>query len=88
LYEAIAYQLTPEMALAHRLDAQILHVATIFCTALVYDQDSVSELWEAIPFERRSVISLDQKQFFSLLLQAQEDVRQFFELLVSGKKFY
>ena len=88
LYEAIAFQLTPEMALAHRLDAQILHVATIFCTALVYDQDSVSELWEAIPFERRSVISLDQKQFFSLLLQAQEDVRQFFELLVSGKKFY
>jgi len=88
LHEAIAYQLTPEMALAHRLDAQILHVATIFCTALVYDQDSVSELWEAIPFERRSVISLDQKQFFSLLLQAQEDVRQFFELLVSGKKFY
>jgi HD-like signal output (HDOD) protein len=88
LYEAVAFQLMPEMALAHRLDAQILHIATIFCTTLVYEQGSVSELWEAIPFERRSVISLDQKQFFSLLLQAQEDMRQFFEILVSGKKFY
>ncbi|MDT8426880.1 MAG: HDOD domain-containing protein [Methyloprofundus sp.] len=88
LHEAIAYQLNPEMALAHRLDAQILHIATVFCTALAYEQDSVNELWAKIPRERRSIISLDQGLLFSLLLQAEEDVRQFFELLVSGKKFY
>ncbi|MBE0468460.1 MAG: HDOD domain-containing protein [Methyloprofundus sp.] len=88
LYEAIAYQLTPEMALAHRLDAQILHIAAIFCTALVHDQDLVNELWVKIPLERRSLIGLDKKRFFTLLVQAQEDVRQFFQLLVSGKKFY
>jgi len=88
LYEAVAFQLTPEMALAFRLDAQILHIATVFCTQVVQDIDSVEELWGSITLEKRSIIKLDSQQLFALLTQAQEDVSQFFELIASGKRFY
>lgn len=88
LAEVIAYQLTPEMALVHRLDAQLLHVASVFCTTLVHDETKAEALWKTIPEERRSVLKIKPQVLFSLLLQAQEDVARIFELLAPGKKFY
>jgi len=88
LYEAIAYQLTPEVALAHRLDAQLLHIASVFSYQLVHDKQSISDLWNTIPVERRSVVSLEEDDLIFLLKQSEEDVAQFFDLLMSGKKCY
>jgi len=88
LRESIAYQLTPEIALAHRLDAQLLHIASIFSDQLVHDQPSISDLWNTIPVERRSVVSLEEDDLVFLLKQSEEDVAQFFDLLMSGKKCY
>jgi len=88
LYEAIAYQLTPEVALAHRLDAQLLHIASIFSNQLVHDKQSISDLWNTIPVERRSVVLLEEGDLICLLKQSEEDVAQFFDLLMSGKKCY
>ncbi len=88
LHESIAYQLTPEKALAHRLDAQLLHIASIFSRQLVYDKQSIFNLWKTIPIERRSVVSLTPDELVLLLTQAEQDMAQFFELLMSGKKCY
>ncbi len=88
LYEAIAYQLSPDQALKHRMDAQLLYIATIFCSSLVYDEQDIIDLWQEIPPEYRSVVKIEEQALVALLMQAQEDVAQVFELLKPGKKFY
>ncbi len=88
LAEAIACQLSPDHALKYRLDAQLLHIASIFCTALVYDEQDIIELWRDIPLEYRSVVNIEEQALVALLVQVQEDVAAVFGLLKPGKKFY
>ncbi|BCG64169.1 MAG: hypothetical protein methR_P1937 [Methyloprofundus sp.] len=88
LYEAIACQLSPDQALKYRIDAQLLYIATIFCSSLVYEEQDIIDLWQEIPPEYRSVVKIEEQALVALLMQAQEDVAQVFELLKPSKKFY
>jgi HD-like signal output (HDOD) protein len=88
LYEAIACQLSPDQALKYRVEAQLLYIATLFCSSLVYDEQDIIDLWQEIPLEYRSVVKIEGQALVALLMQAQEDVAQVFELLKPGKKFY
>ena len=87
LYESIAYYLSPEIAQVPRQDTYVLCLASRLSDRVQQDI-SIEEILQEFSDEALSIISLDAEQVTKVLIQADEEFSQVFELLAPDKKFY
>jgi len=86
-YLPIAYQLTPEGAGLYELDACILHLSVIFSSIADPYVQTAESLWQLVPIESQSILNMDENGLFSVLVQAQNDWQQVFEILMLDSSF-
>jgi len=87
LYESIAYYLSPEVAQVPRQDTYVLCLASRL-SDMVQQDISIEEILQEFSDEALSIISIDAEQVSKVLIQADEEFSQVFELLAPDKKFY
>jgi len=86
-YFPIEHQLNPKSVGLHSLDTCILHISVIFSSIADPYVQTESSLWQLIPIEYQSILNMDKSCLFSVLVQAQNDWQQVFELLMLDSSF-
>ena len=87
LYESIAYYLSPEVPQVPRQDTYVLYLASRLSDRVQQDI-SIEEILQELSDEALSIISLDTEQVTKVMMQADEEFSQVFELLAPDKKFH
>lgn len=87
LSEAVACALLPERALAHKLDAQLLFMASRFCDMVAPAVD-MAELLEDLPQEKTGLIAIEDKEVKEVLEQSAMMFSQVFDLIAPNKQYH
>lgn len=87
LYESIAYYLSPEFSLVHKLDTYLLNLASRLCDITQQDS-SIEEILLEFSDEALSVIRLDNEQVTKVMKRADEEFFHVFDLMAPDKKFH
>jgi len=87
LVTAVACQLQPERALAHKLEATLLAVSVSLINGLEQGQP-ITELVNALMIDWLVLLKIDPDGIINALEQADSEFEQVFELVASNKKIY
>lgn len=87
LFEAIGCYLDPEVALVHKLDAYLLCLASRLIDLSPQDE-RLTEVLSEFSEEALSIMRIDLELINKVLLQAEVEFSQVFELMLPGKKFH
>ncbi len=87
LFEAIACQLQPERALAHKLDAALLALAVYLINA---QESGVAkdQLLGNFSLDNLTLLKLDNESVWSAIEKAESEFEQVFELVAGNKKIH